>query len=105
MGTGSEGSVFGENSFYRKMWGTRRGGKMGPGDVCRVPHVAVRHGRARQTSETGPCGDCRRVLWVPGARCQYSGEIRFMEKHGVQDEGCRHVAKHSSEPPGSLPRS
>ena len=44
---------------------------MGPGDVCRVPLVALRHGRARQTSETGPCGDCRRVLWVPGARCQY----------------------------------
>ena len=158
MGTGPEGSVFGENSFYREMWGTRRGGghhvakcssdhrqtlpevklqgrdlvrvvdvvapfaplgagtrgkfvlssprgEMGPGDVCRVPLVAVRHGRARQTSETGPCGDCRRVLWVPGARCQYSGEIRLMQKHGVQDEGCRHVAKHSSEPPGSLPRS
>ena len=35
----------------------------------------------------GPCGDCRRVLWVPGPRDQYSGKIRFIEKSGVQDEG------------------
>ena len=27
------------------------GGGMGTGDVCRVPLAAVRHGRARQTSE------------------------------------------------------
>ena len=40
--------------------------KMGPGDLCRVPIAAVRYGRARQTSESGPCGDCRRVQWVPG---------------------------------------
>ena len=38
-------------------------GEMGPGDARRVPLAAVRHGRARQTSESGPCGDCRRVLW------------------------------------------
>ena len=25
--------------------------------------VAVRHGRASQTSGTKPCGDCRRFLW------------------------------------------
>ena len=37
--------------------------EMGPGDARRVPLAAVRHGRARQTSESGPCGDCRRVLW------------------------------------------
>ena len=30
-------------------------GEMGPEDVCRVPLAAVRHGRARQTSESGPC--------------------------------------------------
>ena len=109
MATGSAGSVFGENSFYRETWGTRLGGrqvaerksdppdslpelkvqvldlvrvvgiiapfcptrhgypgkfvlsrprgKMGPGDVCRVPPAAVRHGRARQNSGTGPFGD------------------------------------------------
>ena len=39
-------------------------GEMGTGDVCREPLAAVRHGRARQTSEPGPCEDCRRVLWV-----------------------------------------
>ena len=26
MGTGHAGSVFGENSFYREIWGTGRGG-------------------------------------------------------------------------------
>ena len=72
-------------------------GEMGPEDVCRVPLAAVRHGRARQTSESGPCGDCRRVLWVPGPRGQYSGKIRYIEKRGVQDEGGRQVAKHSSD--------
>ena len=60
---------------------------MGPEDVCRVPLAAVRHGRARQTSESGPCGDCRRVLWVPGPRGQYSGKIRFIEKRGYKPRG------------------
>ena len=64
-------------------------GEMGPEDVCRVSLAAVRHGRARQTSESGPCGDCRRLLWVPGPRGQYSGKIRFIEKRGVKDEGGR----------------
>ena len=66
---------------------------MGTGDLCRVPVAAVRHGRANQTSGTRPCGDCRRVLWVPGPRSQYSGKIRFIEKPGVQDEGARQVPK------------
>ena len=78
-------------------------GEMGQGDVCRVPLAAVRHGRARQTSETGPCGDCRRGLWVPGPRGQYSGKIRFIEKRGVQVEGGRQVAKHSSDPRQAYP--
>ena len=34
-------------------------GEMGPENVRRVPLAAVRHGRARQTSESGPVGDCR----------------------------------------------
>ena len=72
-------------------------GEMGQGDVCRVPLAAVRHGRTRQTSESGLCGDCRRGLWVPGPRGQYSGKIRFIEKRGVEIEGCRQVAKHSSD--------
>ena len=78
-------------------------GKKGPEDVRRVPLAAVRHGRARQTSESGPCGDCRGVLGVPGPRCQYSGKIRFIEKRGVQDEGVRQVAKHSSDPRQAYP--
>ena len=58
---------------------------MGTGDVCRVPQAVVRYGRARQMSVTGPCGDCRRVLWVTRPRGQYSEKIRFIEKRGVQD--------------------
>ena len=54
----------------------------------------VHPGRARQCSGTGPCGYCRRVLWLPGPRGQYSGKIRFIEKPGVQDD----VAKRSSDP-------
>ena len=64
--------------------------------------AAIRHGRVRQTSEPGPCWHCRRVLWVPGPCGQYSGEIRFIKKHGVQDEVSRHVAKRSSDPRQAL---
>ena len=70
---------------------------MGTGDLCRVPPAVVHPGRARQYSGTGPCGYCRRVLWVPSPRGQYSRQIRFIEKSGVQDEGGRHVAKRSSD--------
>ena len=56
-------------------------GEIGTGDECRVPVVAVRHAKARQTSESGPCGDGRRVLWVPGPWSQYPGKFE------VQDEG------------------
>ena len=76
---------------------------MGPEDVCRMPLAAVRHGRARQTSESGPSGDCRGVLGVLGPRGQYSGKIRFIEKRWVHDEGGRQVAKHSSDPRQAYP--
>ena len=52
---------------------------------------------------TGPGGYCRRVLWIPGPRVQYSGKIIFIEKPGVQDEGSRHVAKCSSDPRVAYP--
>ena len=68
-----------------------------------MPQAAIHPGRARQCSGTGPCGYCRRVLWVPGQRGQYSGKICFIEKPGVQDEGGRHVAKHSSDPRVAYP--
>ena len=58
---------------------------MGTGDLCRVPRAAVHHRRARQSSGAGPCGDCRKLLWVPGPRDQCSGIIRFIEKPGLQD--------------------
>ena len=59
--------------------------QMDTGDLCRIPQAAVRHGRARQSSGTGPCGDCTRVLWVEGPWGQDSGKIRFIEKPEVQD--------------------
>ena len=71
---------------------------MGTGDLHRVPPVAVRHGRARRSSGTGPCGDWRRIPWIPVTRGQYSGNIRFIEKPGVEDCGGRPVAKRSSDP-------
>ena len=58
---------------------------MGTGDLCRMPLAAVRHGRARQSSGSGACGDCRRVLWIPGPQGQYSGKVRFIKKPGIQD--------------------
>ena len=76
-----EGTVFGENSFYRDPEGKCTG------DLCRVPPAAARHGRARQSSEMGPCGDCRRVLWVPDPWGQYSGKIRFIEEPEVKTRG------------------
>ena len=84
MGTGLVGSVFGEISQE---------------NVCRVPLAAIRHVRARQTSETGPCGDCRRVLWVPGLWGQYSGKFVLSRDLGYKTRGGgRYVAKRSSEP-------
>ena len=59
---------------------------MGIGDLCRVLPAATRHGRAKQSSGTGPCGDCRTVLWVPGPRGQYSGKSRFIEDPGGSRE-------------------
>ena len=61
-------------------------GEMGPGDVYRVLIAAVCYGKARQTSESGLCWVCRRVLWVPGPRGQCSGKVRFILKRRVQDE-------------------
>ena len=51
-------------------------GKMGTGDLCRVPTAPVSHGRTRQSSWTGPCGSCGyRVRGI---------SIRFIEKHGYK---------------------
>ena len=75
---------------------------MGTGDLFRIPPAAVHPGRARQCSETGPCGYCRRVLWVPGS---VFGENSFYrETRGTRrGGGGRHVAKHSSNPRVAYP--
>ena len=46
-----------------------------PQCINRHRRAAARHGRARQNSGTGPCGDCRRVLCVPDPWGQYSGPV------------------------------
>ena len=76
---------------------------MGPGDVYRVLIAAVCYGKARQTSESGQCWVCHRVLWVPGPRGQCSGKFRFIVKRRVQDERGRHVARSSSDPRKAYP--
>ena len=43
-----------------------------------------------KSSRTGPCRDCRLVMWV-----QYSEKKCFIEKPGIR--GGRHVAKRSYE--------
>ena len=73
-------------------------------ELSSEPQAAVRHGSARQSSGTGPCGVCRRVIWVPDPRGQYSKKIRFIEKHEVHDEEGRHVSKHSFDPPPAAVR-
>ena len=59
-------------------------GEMGRGDAHRVPLIAVRHRRARQTSESGPCGDCRRVLWELGPRGYYSRKFVLSRNIGYR---------------------
>ena len=80
---------------------------MGTGDLCLV-FTDVRYGRDRQSSGTGPCGDCRKFQWVPDPQDQCLGKIRFIEKPGAQDWGGeRGVAIWLIVvlTPGSLPRS
>ena len=81
---------------------------MGTGDLWRVSPVpgAPSSSTPRESQAKfgdGPCGDCRRVLWVPGPRVQYSGKICFVEKPGVQDYKGRHVAQRSSDPRVAYP--
>ena len=73
-------------------------------ELSSEPPAAVRHGSARQSSGTGPCGVCRRVLWVPEPRGLYSKKIRLIGNHGVQDVGRRYVSKNSFDPPPATVR-
>ena len=54
------GSVFGKIRFIEPQGSTGHR-RLVPGAPAVVPH-----GRAKQSSGTGLCGDCRMVLWVPG---------------------------------------
>ena len=70
----------------------------------RLPSAAVRHGKARQRPGTGPCAECRRVLWALGPRGQYSGKVRFIEKPGYKARGIA-MWLNVVLTPVSLPRS
>ena len=83
----SGGSVPKENSFYRP-----QGWKWAQLICVVVPLAEVHHGRARQTSGTRPCGNCKRVLWVPGSWGQYLEKIRLIERHGLPYGGGGGVA-------------
>ena len=50
-----------------------------------MPPAAARHGRARQSLGTGPCGDCRGVvsIVVPFVPRRLFGQIRFIVPQGV----------------------
>ena len=66
---------------------------MGTRDLCRVPLASAHHGRAWQSSGTGPCYYCRKVLLVPGPAGQCSRFYR--EARGTRRS--RHVVKRSSD--------
>ena len=74
---------------------------MGTGYLCRMPPAAVSHGRARQSSGTEPCGDCRRVLEQPAG--SVFGENSFCRETRGTRLGDRHVAKRSSDPRVAYP--
>ena len=74
------GSIFGENSFYRAP-----GCKLAQKTCGGCPKQCKRLRRAKQSSGTVPCGDCRRGLCVSDPWGQYSGKIRFIETPEVQD--------------------
>ena len=105
------GSVFGENSFYRETWGTRLGcglwvlspplsygvgtrgnfvlssptGKWAQKTCAGCPKQRYATGEQGRESGTGPCGDCRTVLWVPASQGLYSGKCYSIGKPGIQD--------------------
>ena len=61
------------------------------------------HRRAKQSSGTGPCGDCRRVLCIPGPWGQYSGKKLFYREIRSTKLWGRHVATRSSDPRVAYP--
>ena len=51
----------------------------------------------------GPCGDCRRVLWVPGPRVSIRGKFVLSRNPEYKTRGGHHVAKRSSDPRVAYP--
>ena len=78
---------------------------MDRGDLCWMPLAAVRHGSARKSSGTGPCGDCSRILWGTGHAGSVFGENSFYRETWGTRHGGRHVAKRSSDPQVAYPES
>ena len=101
MGTGPVGLVFGDVCVIEKLGVQDDGGRHVAKRIS-YPQAAVRHGRARQRSRTGPCGDCRRFLWAPGPRDHYSGKIPFIEDSRIQDEGVATWLNVVSTPPAAV---
>ena len=60
-----------------------------------MPRAETHNGRARHSSGTGSCGDCIRVLCVPGS---VFGENSFCRETRSTRLGGRHVAKRTSDP-------
>ena len=77
---------------------------MGTGDLCRVPLAAVHPGRARQCSGTGPCGYCRRVLWVPACGVSIRGKFVLSRNPGYKTRGVA-MWLNVVLTPGNLPRN
>ena len=76
---------------------------MAPGDVCRVPLAAVRHGRAGQTSESGPCGVVEGSCGYRARGVSIRGNFVLSRNMGYKTWGGRHVAKRSSDPRQAYP--
>ena len=47
----------------------------------------VRHGRARQSSGTGPFGYCSGVLWVPARGVSIQGKFVLLRNLGYKKRG------------------
>ena len=67
------------------------------------PPAAVCHGRARQSSGTGPYGCCRRGPVVTGPAGSVFGENSFYRETWGTSQGGRHVAKRSFDPRVAYP--
>ena len=75
---------------------------MGTGDLCRVPPAAARHGRARQSSGTGPNGIVEGYCGYRARGVSIQEKSFYRESWGTR-RGDRHVAKRSSDPRVAYP--